>query len=69
MGLEYDSLYSKNHPGFQQAKAQIYERLKKMRTNQLRLITQQVKEFEKTYTIQNSAMKLFMKQWALWFEA
>ena len=69
LGLEYDNLYSKNHPGLQQAKSQIYERFKKMRITQLHTITRQVIEYEKIYNIQKSTMRAFMKQWALWFEA
>lgn len=68
LGLEYNLLYSKTHPGLKQAKGQIYERFKKLKPDQLFLITQQVKTFEKDYQVTESAMQVFLKQRALWYE-
>jgi hypothetical protein len=68
LALEYNALYTQDYPGIRHAKSHIYERLKRLRSDDLALVTQVVNDLERQYHLRLSVMQQLLRNRSLWEE-
>jgi tetratricopeptide (TPR) repeat protein len=66
--LQYSAQYSEDYRDMRRTREEIYERLKTLDFDQLRIVSDRVRQVEEEYHLDQSQMQRFLRHRALWYD-